>query len=118
MKVTSTSASANTNSIANVRQEAFDIADQVISNVPMLFAWLVDNNAASVNNVLKNKLGITSLPFKPDLTQIRAQVDMLIQKSDKKGLQTIIDNFKFNPDAGNYTIDPELVLAIQTRLKK
>jgi hypothetical protein len=86
-----------------------DAALAISNDVNGLFAFMVDNNPAAINNVLKNEMGIESLPFAPDVKAISAQLDMLVKKGDSDSLNKVIRGFKFNRDAGNYTTFPPLV---------
>jgi hypothetical protein len=86
----------------------------------MFFAFLIDNQPEIINRTLRVKLGHGNLPFAADRRAIGATVNLMIKKGDNTTLQTIINAFVeagFNPNANNYTSDPELAKEILKHLQ-
>jgi hypothetical protein len=84
-----------------------DLAEGISSDKHLLFNFLLDNNPKNISDTLKNKLG-ENLDFKPSRTQLEAIIDGYIQKDQYGKLQTILNNFKYSPNANNYTNHPEM----------
>jgi hypothetical protein len=94
-----------------------ELAVLISQDIVPFMAFLIDNNPVAVNRVLKFELG-KPVPFEPDRSQIIAQIDMLIQKRDINALKAIIKGFKLNPNAGNYTTDPEILAFLKENFTK
>ena len=70
----------------------------------LLFNSLMDNNLNDVNVTLRTDLGNDKiLPVRPDRKAMEAVIDAYIRSDDKQALQTILDEFDYNPEADNYT---------------
>ncbi|MES2134491.1 MAG: hypothetical protein V4506_19245 [Bacteroidota bacterium] len=70
----------------------------------LLMNTLMDNNLADVNVTLRTELGNDKiLDFAPNRSQIQAVIQGYIESNNDKSLQTIIDEFDYDPKANNYT---------------
>jgi hypothetical protein len=71
----------------------------------ILFNALLDNNLEDVNVALRTKLGNErNLPFAANRRAIEKVISGYIETRNGKAIQTIIDEFDFNPNAKNYTV--------------
>lgn len=117
---------------ASPRAQVAEIRERVLINDPVTprefaallkadhFAFanfLIDNNIASVNNILRN-LGYTDLPFTPDRNAVSAILDGIIKTGDTEKIKVITSAFQFNPNAGNYTSAPEVLAAIKDEFQR
>ena len=76
-------------------------------------AFAIANNLANVNDVLRHENGFGELPFMPNQKLVEAQVDLLLTKGHEAALQDVINKFVFNPNANNWTTQPELVAELK-----
>jgi hypothetical protein len=82
-----------------------DLVKAISKDQYMLFNALMDNNLEDVNVTLRMDLGnAKNLPVVADRRAMTAVISSYIQSSNQKALQKIIDEFDFNPKAGNYTV--------------
>lgn len=81
-----------------------------------LYAWMINNNPANVNQIMKYTLGVKTLPFAPDKKQMMAQIKLWLASKNTGALSMINQNFVYNPNANNWTTDPELVSYLKTQL--
>ena len=86
----------------------FDIAQAVTSHPDTFYEFLIDNNIASVNDILRHNCGFSKLPFKPNRAAIEATIKGLIDSKNTAKLRMISDNFVYNPMAPNYTTHPDV----------
>lgn len=82
----------------------------------LLFNFLMDNNLPSVNEILKLNLG-EPMAFYPQRKQVEGVIDAYIKKGEDKKLQMVINNFRYNPQARNYTTEPAYGKAIVNFMK-
>lgn len=87
-------------------------AAAILNSRHLLFNFLMDNNLQNIAVTLKSKLG-EPLDFRPSREQIEAVIKMYIAKGEYRKLQTILDNFKKNENANNYTTDPEFLATLK-----
>lgn len=92
---------------------AQEIIDLINYDHAEMFDLMIANNPANVNETLKYRIGISSMPFAPDAAKIHSQVQVMIAKKDTTDLQMIMDNFRFNPGAKNFSTNPQLVQMLQ-----
>lgn len=59
-----------------------------------LFAFFIQNNPGSMNNVLRHGLNYSELGFNPDVKAISRIVDIIISNNDVEEIEYIIENFK------------------------
>lgn len=78
-----------------------------------LVCYTVDNNPANANNTLRHEKGFEMLPYAPDKKQILAQITLHISKDDLQPMNDVINGFKFNQSANNWTTEPNLVAALR-----
>lgn len=94
-----------------------ELAEAIASDKYLFFNFLLDNNPTNIANTLKNIIG-ENLDFKPSRNQLEAIISSYIEKDNFGKLQAIIDNFRPNPNAGNYTNYPELHKFLIQKLPK
>ncbi len=88
---------------------AQEIAWAATQDKYVLFNTLLDNNLADVNYALRINLKNKFLPFVPDRKAIEGVLSSYIEKGDHASLQTVLDEFDFNPNANNYTTNQEFL---------
>lgn len=76
------------------------------------FNWMLDNNLIDVNKALRVQLGNDFLPFTPNRKKMEGVIDSYIRSGNTEALQTIINEFDYDPAKGNYTTDQNLINAI------
>lgn len=86
-----------------------EAAHAISTDKEMLFKYLMDNNLEDVNKAMRLNLGHRFLPFKPDRSKMNEIIKGYINTGNNEALNTIIREFDFNPNAGNYTTDKDLL---------
>lgn len=93
-----------------------DLTTGIASSRHLLFNFLMDNNLNNIAATIRTKMR-----EKMDLIPSRAQVEFIlsgyISKNEYGKLQQILNDFKFNPDANNYTANPEILNKLLSKLK-
>ncbi len=79
-----------------------------------LVCYMVENNPENANNTLRHEKGFEMLPYAPDKNAILSQIGLHISKGDLQPMNDVINSFKFNPKADNWTTEPSLVYALQS----
>lgn len=92
-------------------------AQAIAMDKELLFGFLLDNNLVNINHTLRMILKQEYLPFIPDRKAIEGAINLMIAKNDLMALNTILQNFDYNAKAGNYTIDPDLLIMLKPLLK-
>lgn len=67
------------------------------NNKKAFFAFLIDNNPGSMNDVLRHQMGYSELKFSPDKMAMARIINNLIEKNDQHELHQVLTNFKLNP---------------------
>lgn len=96
----------------NAKVTLQELAGHIADDEYARFVYMLANNAASLNHVLRHQRGFENLPFAPDAKRLEAEIDLLYKKGDAQSLDIIsqlLASFRFNPNAGNWTTDPTLV---------
>jgi hypothetical protein len=94
-----------------------ELAGHIAEDEAMRFVYMLCNNPASLNDVLRHEKGYGYLPFAPDAKQLMGQIDLLYKKGDKESMDIISDllaGYRFNPNANNWTTDYQLVENLKT----
>ena len=92
------------------------LAYAIANSRHLLFNFLMDNNLPSINGILNIKLG-ENVDFLPNRSQIEGIIASYIRNGENEKIQTILDNFRFNKLAQNYTTDPGNLAEISKQLK-
>lgn len=85
-----------------------EMAHGILNDRFLLFNFLMDNNLADVNQALRLNLNNDFLPFAPSRPAIEQVIKAYIEKNDVAALNTLLREFDYNPNANNYTTNPEL----------
>jgi hypothetical protein len=80
----------------------------------LLFNFLLDNNMASVVSTMKVDLR-ENIDFEPKRETVEAVLAGYIAKEEYGKLQRILDNFKFNKTANNYTTNKEVLKLLKSK---
>lgn len=99
--------------IRNGKATLADLANGIRQDKYLLYNFLLDNNLNDVNVTLRTNLGYDKeLPFVADRKKIEIIIDGFIRNNNNKALQTILNEFDFNPKANNYTTNPKFLAAL------
>ncbi len=79
-----------------------------------LLDFMLLNNPASINNMFKYHFGLSFLPFQPDIKQLQAQIDYIIEHGDVEKARYIVNYFKYNSGATNWTYEDGLDQKLST----
>lgn len=88
---------------------AAELAALLLHDQAEMLDIMVINNPANVNHTLRHIVGMRALPFQPDVKKLLGQINGMVLKNDTTDLQKVVDNFKFDPKANNFTTEPSLV---------
>jgi hypothetical protein len=80
----------------------------------LLFNFLLDNNMASIVSTMKVDLR-ENIDFEPKRETVEAVLAGYIAKEEYGKLQRILDNFKFNKTANNYTTNKEVLKLLKNK---
>lgn len=89
-----------------------ELAGHIAGDEYAKFVYMLANNPASINDVLRHKRGFESLPFAPDPDRLAGEIDLLYKKGDPQSMDIIshlLAAWKFNPEANNWTTNSRLV---------
>lgn len=93
-----------------------DLTTGVANSRHLLFNFLMDNNLPNLNVTLKNDID-EPVDLSPNRTQIETIIAGYILKNEMGKLNLLIQNFKFNAQAKNYTMNKEVLTKLLQKIQ-
>lgn len=81
-----------------------DIATLIKSNLYNLIEVALSNNPLGYYSRAKVGLGVSSLPFQPDMNRLMAQIASWIKRGNYTTLASFLKNVAYNPNAQGSTL--------------